>query len=121
MVCLAKIGGVSPTGMIASQEGISADYLEKIFIRLKRAGLVRTVRGSKGGYALARLPQKITVGEILRALEGNFTSVHCLDSAGGSKDCCPRQKICPTKNVWKKLQDALNKALDCITLKSLIK
>ena len=65
---------------IAKREGISAAYLEQLLNKLRRKGLIRSIRGPKGGYILARGSEKLTVGDIVQALEGDIAPVHCLGS-----------------------------------------
>jgi Rrf2 family transcriptional regulator, cysteine metabolism repressor len=99
---------------ISSEEGISFDYLEKILIDLERAGLVKGKRGRGGGYRLSKSPKKVTVGEIIRALEGEINLVNC------KSEKCPKIKKCLTKDVWGKLQKTILSTLDSITLFNLI-
>ena len=100
---------------ISKKEKISFDYLEKIFLKLEKAGLVRSKKGPLGGYYLAKNPEKIKIGEIISALEKNIFLVKCLD------EICPQQSKCLAKNFWKKLNDNINKTLNSITLANLLK
>lgn len=100
---------------ISKKEKISFDYLEKIFLKLEKAGLVRSKKGSLGGYYLAKNPEKIKIGKIISALEKNIFLVKCLD------EICPQQSKCLAKNFWKKLNDNINKTLNSITLANLLK
>ncbi len=93
--------GPTPLREISKYEGISYQYLEQIFITLRRKNLVESIRGAKGGYILARSPESITVGDIVRVLEGPIAPVECVGE--GSKDC-ERSKICVSKNVWEKIR-----------------
>lgn len=108
---------ICPLSLISEKEGIPFDYLEKIISKLEKAGLLRSKKGVQGGYALNRKPSKIRVGEIVMVLEGEPSIVGCLVG----KKFCPRMKKCLTRNVWKKLQEVLVKALNSITLADLIK
>ena len=102
---------------ISKKEGISFDYLEKIFSKLEKTRLVKAKKGFKGGYFLGRKAKKIKTGEIIRVLEENISLVRCLP-----KGCyCPREKNCLTKSFWGKIQKTLDKALNSITLADLIK
>jgi Rrf2 family protein len=112
LVLLAKKDFL-PLRVISEKENIPFDYLEKIFSKLEKNHLVQSKKGSQGGYSLARNSKKITVGQIIRALEGEIVLVECIG--------CSRKKSCPTINVWEKLQDSLEKTIDSITLKELIK
>ena len=103
-----------PLREISEKEEIPFDYLEKIFSEMEKKGLVKSKKGSRGGYKLARLPGKIKVGEIIRALEGKLVLVECI----GIKNCS-RQKTCPARGVWKTLQASLEKTINSITLKDI--
>jgi Rrf2 family protein len=110
---------VHPLREIAEKEGISFSYLEKILLKLEKAGLVKTKRGARGGYSLGKSPKKIKVGEIIRALEENTSLVKCVVSGGRSS--CPRESKCLAKSFWKKIQRSIDSTLDSITLADLIK
>jgi len=97
---------------ISNGEGIPFEFLGKIFLDLEKAKLVKARHGVNGGYSLARRPEKITVIDIVSLLE-NINAVNCA--------FCPKEKKCLTKNVWAKVDKAVNKALGSITLKDLIK
>ena len=115
MVYLAKHSSedkVCPIKEISKKENIPFDYLEKIVSELEKAGLVKAKKGVQGGYFLAKKPERITSGEIVRVLESTVP-VNC---AG-----CQMVRICSTKNVWDKVQDSLDSTLDSMTLKDLIK
>lgn len=101
---------------IAERQTISPRYLEQIFHRLKKAGIVRSQRGPKGGYLLARTADKITVGDIYRATEGKFSLVTaCMR---GSKRC-EKAKDCVTMPVWEKMSAEIEKLFDSFTIESL--
>ena len=86
---------------IGDHEGISPDYVEQIMMGLKVAQLVRSHRGRRGGFSLARSPESITLNEVLRAVEGPLAMAPCM------QDECPRQAECPTYPVWSKAVAAL--------------
>lgn len=122
MVYLAKAPDrIFSLKKISGSEGISSDFLEKIFSKLEKAKLVKAKKGIQGGYFLARESKKITAGEILRALEGTMAPVFCVAKEKEKKFFCPKKRKCLTKNLWKKIQEILNSALDSITLADLIK
>ena len=82
---------------LAQQQGISESYLEQLIASLKKAGLVESVRGAQGGYALSRKPEDIDVGEVLRALEGSTSVMDCVDVNGASCDnacSCSARPLC---------------------------
>ena len=103
MVCLALKGGERPARKqeIAEAEEISVDYVEQILLKLKTAGLVRSHRGAKGGFSLARDPATITVADVLEATEGPLALVPCLH------DKCARGPMCVTQPLWRTASDAL--------------
>jgi len=104
---------------IAKRQGISESYLEQLMAKLKRAGIVKSARGAQGGYALARPPANISVGDILRALEGDINPVNCpgvLDEGEG----CGSADACVTKYVWKRINDSINHTVDEIKLSTLM-
>ena len=102
---------------IAERQGISVKYLEQIISVLGHAGYVKSVRGTGGGYMLAKEPKDYTVGMILRLTEGSLAPVSCLDA---EPNTCPRAESCVTLTVWEKLYDAINSAVDNITLEDLV-
>ncbi len=112
--------GSMPLREIAKREGISYQFLEQIFPDLRRAGLVESVRGMKGGYLLARPPSEIKVGDIVRAVEGPIAPVSCLVEPSGGEGCCDRTEGCLTRHVWEKLRDRINEVLDEVNLADLI-
>ncbi|MEW5785918.1 MAG: Rrf2 family transcriptional regulator [Bacillota bacterium] len=111
--------GPMPLREIARQEGISFQFLEQIFPDLRRAGLLESVRGVRGGYLLARPPAEIRVGDIVRAVEGPITPVNCL-AEPSTGECCHRTEGCLTRHVWEKLRDRINEVLDEVSLADLI-
>ncbi len=108
-------GGPQSIKAIAEREGIPEAYLEQLIAVLKREGLVNSTRGAQGGYVLARRPEEITVGDVLRALEGGLGLVDCLDE----EDACGKSCACPSRIVWMKLRDGLNAIVDGITLRDM--
>jgi Rrf2 family protein len=116
---LAKAGKICPLKKVSQSENISAPYLEKIFSELGKAGLIKAQRGAGGGYCLALAPEEISVGQIVRALDGPLAPADCLLEGKNGKSSCPRSDLCPAKNVWKKVQDSLNSTLDSISLAGL--
>ena len=118
MYDLALNGEKGPQSIkaIAEREGIPEAYLEQLIAVLKREGLVNSTRGAQGGYVLARKPEAITVGDVLRALEGGLSLVDCLDE----EEACGKSCACPSRIVWMKLRDGLNAIVDGITLRDMI-
>lgn len=103
---------------IAERQEISENYLEQLFAVLKKAGIVKSIRGSHGGYVLGQSPDKITVGSILRALEGSLAPVDCVMENDPEK--CQRACSCVTRPVWEKIRDSVNSVVDSITLADLV-
>lgn len=103
---------------ISQKENISVPYLEQLLGRLRRKGLVKSIRGPKGGYTLAKKPHDITVGDIIRVLDGDITPVHCAANGLFNKNCNMIDR-CVTKVVWQRLKDAIDDMLDNVTLKDL--
>ena len=120
MAELARRYGEGPVSLaeVAQAEDISLAYLEQIVIPLRRAGLLVSTRGARGGYSLAREPSFITVGEIIRVLEGAIIPIRCMTE--GKDSFCEREEICAARSVWAKVHDRLVETLDSITLADLI-
>lgn len=120
MVNLALGYGGGPVALaeIARKENLSADYLERLFARLRKAGLVESTRGVRGGYRLASEPAAITAGQILRALEGPVAPMFC-----ASEDCgeiaCEREQKCGSRLLWQRMRDSIAQVLDSTTLAEL--
>ncbi|MBN7772218.1 RrF2 family transcriptional regulator [Clostridium aminobutyricum] len=102
---------------IAERQNISVNYLEQVFSTLRKAGLVKSVKGAQGGYTLADIPSNITIGKILRSLEGNLSVVD-ENEIDASEDQSVR--YCIKVNVWDKMTDSLNYLVDSITLEDLV-
>lgn len=118
MYDLAMHYGQGPISLksVAQRQGISEHYLEQLMGALRKAGLVRSVRGAQGGYALTREPAQITVGDIVRVMEGPIAPVDCLITGGCERD---QAGICVTRGVWAKVRDSINQVLDAISLADL--
>jgi Rrf2 family transcriptional regulator, iron-sulfur cluster assembly transcription factor len=107
---------------ISEREGISPRYIEQIFQKLKKAGIVRSVRGPYGGYYLARKPEEIKVGDIIRATEGgNFTLQFCDGLNKKSPKRCERIDSCIVKETWDEGSKRLMAYFDSITIRDLCK
>jgi Rrf2 family cysteine metabolism transcriptional repressor len=101
---------------IAEAESISAAYVQQILIPLKAAGLVESHRGRVGGFSIARSPDTITVGDILRAVEGEIMPAPCRSATH-----CNRVATCPSRPVWQKAAGLLEELFASITLADMIK
>ncbi len=119
MVYLAKIGLRKPVPIkrIANDEHIPEQFLEQIFVDLRKAGLVKSVRGAKGGYHLANQPDEIIVGDIIRVLEGSSNIIDCVEDNEGN--CCDKTEDCSTKIVWDKVRESMISVLDGLNLSDL--
>jgi len=102
---------------ISQRQGISKKYLEQIVTLLSRPDLLRTNRGNKGGYMLAKDPDKYTIGQVLRITEGGLSPVSCLED---NPIQCEKVRDCKTLQVWQGLEKAINKYLDGITLQDVL-
>ncbi len=111
MVDLAVEYGGAPvsTATLASLQGISEAYLEQLISSLRKSGLIVSLRGAQGGYRLARAPEEINVGEILRVLEGSTDLVECV---GVEKVDCSNACTCSARPLWLKLQSKINAVLN---------
>lgn len=120
MVDLAEYGGEEAVSIssISKRQGISERYLEQLMARLRKAGLVKSIRGAGGGYIVARDPDDISAGEILRALEGDLEAVSC--AAFHEDETCGAQDICVTKYVWQRINESIQHTVDSIYLSQLV-
>jgi len=117
MVALALNYGNGTTLLrdVARREGISEKYLGQIIIPLKSAGWVLSQRGARGGYALARPPEAITVKDVVEAIEGKIAAVLCVHDP----EACSRATSCVATHVWKKLSADIERSLSSFTLAAL--
>jgi len=118
MVDLAQhyADGPIPLAEIAKRQDLSAKYLEQLIILLKGAGLIRSVRGRRGGYMLARKPEEISVGEIVETLEGKLSVVDCVLEP----ELCYRAIECPTREIWVGMTEMLKKQLFSLNLGNIL-
>ncbi len=118
-IALKADEGATSITDIYQNEGISVSYLEQLLNKLRRNGLIKSIRGPKGGYILTRVPKKITVADIVKALEGDIYPVHCTGGQKGSDKFCKKSKGCVPKIVWVKLAKAISDCLESVTLDDL--
>ena len=102
---------------IAARQGVSKKYLEQIVPIMNASGLLITNRGYQGGYKLAKSPDEITVGEILRCTEGSMAPVSCLEQTPNQ---CERCHECATLPIWVGLEKVVNEYLNGITLEDIL-
>jgi Rrf2 family protein len=100
---------------IAEETGISDGYLEQLFIPLRKAGIIQGLRGPLGGYVLGDDPHRITVGNILRAVEGPLEPVNCVNSFK-----CPAVDSCISRHTWSELYEEIRDCVDSISLSDLV-
>ena len=119
MADLAQHDGEMPVSVreIAQRQEISGKYMEQIISVLTRAGLLRSVRGAQGGYHLAKAPDEISVGMILRATEGDLAPAECV---GSDNLPCERSGMCPSHVVFTRVYSAINGVIDSIYLCDLL-
>jgi Rrf2 family protein len=121
MAQLARRHGTGPASLteIAEQEDLPRAYLEQLVISLRDADLVQSTRGAHGGYELTRPPEKIVMGEVLRALEGPIAPMICA-SDDPNHLTCARSGHCTVNFMWVRIRDAISGALDSMTLADLV-
>lgn len=121
MVQLARAHGEQPmtAEKLSRSENVPSDYVNQLLLRLKRAGLVESRRGSGGGYALSRPPEDVKLGDVLRAVEGPIFENVCEKYASEAADC-RHQGSCGISPVWQKLGTLIEDYFDGITLASLL-
>ncbi len=103
-------------GAIAERQNISMNYLEQVFASLRKAGLVKSVKGAQGGYVLAQTPDSVKVGAILRVLEGQLSVI---DSSEGQNLDEKSIQYCLKQQVWDKIDNCINTLVDSVTLEDL--
>ena len=112
-IALHKKEGPVSLKVISKRQEISDKYLEQLLIKLRKAGLIKTVRGPGGGYLLTKSVRKIKVGDVLKAVEG-LVPVYCIDAKG--EKSCKREKVCITQPFWKEFGKMMVEFFDSITL-----
>ena len=117
MVDLAYYSKDKPVTLqeISEREDISLNYLEQLFAKLRRNGIVNSVRGPGGGYVLGKKPDEINIGEIIEAVEESLSPVACVEGDHG----CNRIDKCVTFKLWKGLGDRIKEFLNSITVQNL--
>ncbi len=118
MIALAAAGNDKSLFLkdIAASEDISEKYLSLIVIPLRAAGLIRSIRGARGGYVLAKAPKDISVCDIVEAVEGDTCLVNCVKNP----DICKRTPVCPSRDIWTQLTNTIREAMSRTTLAQLV-
>lgn len=121
MVSLARRYGQAPANAetLSESENVPVDYINQILLKLRRAGLVDSRRGTAGGYSLSREPGAITLGAVVRAVEGPILEDVCGRYVGGKLDC-RHQGSCGISGVWQGLGSMIENYLDGLTLAELV-
>jgi Rrf2 family protein len=104
---------------VSERQEIPSKYLEQIFHKLKKIGIVKGTRGPSGGYVLAQDPGKITVGDIIRAVQEQTSLVHCVDPEAEGYESCPREGQCVTRLLWKEAGRKAMDLFDSVTISDL--
>lgn len=110
--------GVAPLGDISKRQNIPEKYLEQIMLILKRGGYVESKRGIGGGFLLQKPPGKITIGEIVRLIEGPVEPIACGDAA---YDCCGEEETCAFREIWMRVTRTVTDIVDTVTFEDLMK
>jgi len=115
---LAQNQGKGPLQIktIAAHQDISVKYLEQLMAMLKSAGFVRSIRGSKGGYILAKSPKQIKLSDVFNCLEGPVVTAECVEN----ESYCSRTADCLTRQLWAQVQQAIMGVLQSTTLQDLL-
>ncbi|MBU3158641.1 Rrf2 family transcriptional regulator [Clostridium frigoris] len=116
-IAVHSFGDYIPLKIIAERQSISENYLEQVFSILRKAKLVKSARGSQGGYTLSNEASKITVGEVLRILEGDLNIAGDDDGDAGLDN---NIKVCIDTIVWQEVNKQINKVMDSVTLQDLV-
>lgn len=119
MFDLAQHYGEGPIALrsIAERQEVSENYLEQLIACLRKSGLVDSVRGAQGGYMLARAPDSIKVGDIIRVLEGPIAPLDCVSEQDTGS--CDRAETCAARFIWEKVRDSIIEVLDSFTLQDM--
>lgn len=117
IVAIAKSENGLSIKNISEMEGISIRYLDKIMASLKTSEIVESTRGSKGGYKLKKNPNEISVGDILRSVEDDFSIINCPLTNNSE---CSNEHMCTTKYVWNRINNGLNEIIDNIYISEII-
>lgn len=120
MFDLALFGGETPVSLtaISERQNISVNYLEQLIAPLRKAGLVKSVRGAQGGYLLAKPASEISVADILFTLEGSLAPTDCVNDQ--NEDNCTNANYCVTRMIYEKMHNSINEVVKSISLQDMI-
>ena len=102
---------------ISERQEIPVQYLEQLIVKLRKAGIVNSMRGAKGGYELARAPKDITAWDVISCLEGEFAPVHCKHH---EEDGCTMENCCAGKIVWERVNASIKREVEHLTFQDLL-
>lgn len=121
MVDLGRHFGSGPLSLteVARDEALSQAFLEQVIMPLRKAGLVQSYQGVRGGYELTRSPETIRMGEVLSVLEGSLAPMFCVSDVP-DRDICAFEEHCSTRVLWARVRDGINMALNATTLADLL-
>ena len=103
---------------IAARQDIPEQFLEQLLATLRRAGIIRSIRGAGGGYDLARNASQITIGDILRTLSGPIVPIRCVNESDGVS--CEQEAACGVMDLWRRLKMAISEVIDTTTVQDLV-
>ena len=110
--------GPVPIETIAHRQGLPVRYLEQLLLGLKRAGFVGSRRGVNGGYYLAKPPREITIGQVMRVMDGPVAPIFCVTPAG-RREVCPKEGACALQDIWAQVRDAVSRIVDVTTFEDI--
>jgi Rrf2 family iron-sulfur cluster assembly transcriptional regulator len=121
LVDLARFDSINPVSLrdISLRQGISLDYLEQIFSKLKKDQIVKSIRGTQGGYVLSKKPNEIKLANIFHAVDEKVKTVQCKKDS--KKGCNGKATKCVTHNLWDELENHINSFFDKKSLEDLLK
>ncbi len=117
MVDLAIYYGGDPVSIksISKRQNISEYYLEQLFSPLRKAGLIKSIRGAQGGYVLNKAPEDITVAQVMNVLEGPIEISDCVDGS-----TCNNLDCCATRLLWEKIKYSIDSVMESVTLRDIV-
>ncbi|UCE27123.1 MAG: Rrf2 family transcriptional regulator [Candidatus Coatesbacteria bacterium] len=126
---LAARGENGPVSVseIASEMDVSSDYLMQLFVKLRREGLLESMRGPRGGFKFARPAESITIGDVVRSVEGSLSPIHCVEEEPGrvieegDAELCEKAPTCPSRKAWVYITKKLVSLFDSITLADILR
>ena len=122
MIALGREHGKAPVSAerLAESNNVPTDYVSQILVKLRRAGIVKSRRGSSGGYALSRPPAEVTLGQVVRAVDRGVLEDVCGKYDAGAKNC-RHQEACAISPVWRRLGAVITEYLESVTVAALLK